>query len=53
MVMSQNVQEKSNPKNTPTSEQQKEKAPPVTDASPDDPIGITVGGTGKPGHRER
>lgn len=45
--MSQNAREKSNPNPTPTSEQKKPE-PPITGASPDDPIDVKVG-TGKPG----
>lgn len=44
--MSQSVPETSTPKNTPAPEQKKQ-PPPITDASPDDPIEIVSPGTGK------
>lgn len=49
--MSQRAHDKSNPENAPTTEQKKQ-APPISNVSPDDPIGITSPGTGKPGKRQ-
>jgi hypothetical protein len=48
--MSQRSHAQSNPKNAPTSEQKKQELP-VVGASPDDPIGLTSPGTGRPGKR--
>lgn len=45
-TMSQKAHQNPAPKHTPTSEQKRHE-PPVTDASPDDPIGVTSPETGK------
>lgn len=53
--MSQNVQDKSNPKHAPkhaSTSEQKQQEPPVTDVSPDDPIEVKVG-TGVNGQRQK
>lgn len=49
--MSQKVPEQSNVKTNPAPEQKKQE-PPISDVSPDDPIGITSGDPSK-GQRER
>ena len=50
--MSQSAREKSNPKHTPTSEQNK-RTPPAPDVSPDDPFPIEPPGTSKPGQSQK
>lgn len=46
-TMSQKAHQNPDPKHTPTSEHKRHK-PPITDASPDDPVGVMPEDTGKP-----